>query len=381
MKALSLATVFAALSGFVIIWVATQTLGAAGYTVFAAYWGLFFTITGILDGLTHETTRGVASVREGAGPVSGPWLLTFLVAGVGLIAIGVSGWWWMPQLVPNDVGLATVLLAVGTASYAVQATVAGILAGRARWVPYAVLMAIDSGIRLALAFIARDLAAFLWVTVIGAGTWILLLAWTPLRSRMDVGLAKFSRGVGSAMLSSGASAVLISGFPTLLAFTASSEDAATIGALVLAITLTRAPILLPVQRFQSALISHFVRGTGSLWQPLAAVLAVGAAGGVLAWAIGPWIIRVFFNEEFVLAGSTLALLTFASGCIGALMITGAATLAMNQHRAYVTGWLVAVVVVVVLLLLPLTLIPRVVLSLILGPLAGIIIHLLSVLRT
>ena len=375
MKALSVATLFSAIAGFVIIWVAFRTLGPAGYTFFAAYWGFFFTLAGVLDGITHETTRAVASVREGRSAQASPWKVPLVISGLTLVAIGASGTWWMPSLVPDHVAVGTVLLALGSASYALQATVAGILAGRARWTPYALLMAIDSGIRLVLAFFAQSVEAFLYVTVIGAGTWLVVLAWVPVRSKVDVDQLSLSKGIGWAMVSSGASAILISGFPALLAFTSQGENSALMGTLILAVTLTRAPILVPVQRFQSALISHFVSGKGSMLAPVGAVFAVGAIGAVLAWLVGPWIMDVFFNAD--ISGITLAVLTFASGCIGALMITGAATLALNLHRSYVFGWLTAVFVATLILLIPLDMTPRVILALLIGPIAGIFLHLYS----
>ena len=64
MKYLSLATVFAAASGFVVMWIASWALDAeSGYNYFLAFWGLFFAATGLIDGITQETTRAVAASR------------------------------------------------------------------------------------------------------------------------------------------------------------------------------------------------------------------------------------------------------------------------------------------------------------------------------
>ena len=53
MKHLSLATVFAAISGLVVVWVAGWALDVeTGYRYFLAYWGLFFACAGIVDGIT-----------------------------------------------------------------------------------------------------------------------------------------------------------------------------------------------------------------------------------------------------------------------------------------------------------------------------------------
>ena len=67
MKAMSVATIFSALSGFIVIYVATLALGGDVFEQFNAYWGLFFAITGLIDGLmpvsyTHLTLPTICSV-------------------------------------------------------------------------------------------------------------------------------------------------------------------------------------------------------------------------------------------------------------------------------------------------------------------------------
>ena len=74
----------------------------------------------------------------------------------------------------------------------------------------------------------------------------------------------------------------------------------------------------------------------------------------------------------------LLVLTFASACTGALMVTGAATLACEQHKGYVLGWATASVGAFgVLWLAPLSLEAGVCVALIAGPLLGGLVHLVS----
>ena len=54
MRSLSVATVFAALSGFIVLFVASWALGETRYDQFQAYWGLFFALAGLIDGLTMK---------------------------------------------------------------------------------------------------------------------------------------------------------------------------------------------------------------------------------------------------------------------------------------------------------------------------------------
>lgn len=58
------------------------------------------------------------------------------------------------------------------------------------------------------------------------------------------------------------------------------------------------------------------------------------------------------------------------------MVTGAVTLAVGRHRAYLIGWLLATVVAVAILFGPGTLELRSVLALIAGPTLGVLFHLI-----
>lgn len=395
MKYLSLATVFAAASGFVVMWIASWALDAeSGYNYFLAFWGLFFAATGLIDGITQETTRAVAASRETkARGTANPWKLGgaigAVLAGVAL-AVGVVG---MGRIVPSNTGAATGLLAFGLVSYAFQAVLSGILSGSGLWSRYAALVAMDSGVRLVLAVLVwalgGGLVKFLVITVIGALSWMLILALSPVRVTLDVDRATFVRRVASAMVASGASAALITGFPTAASAAFPAATAATGGAAVAAINnavmLTRAPVLVPLQRFQSALVVRFVRHRGRVYQalaaPVAAILGVGLAGFAAAWAVGPWILRVAYKPELFVDGLTLGLLTFASAFMGMLMITGVAVLALERHGFYVAGWLAATATAfAVLFLAPWGVTATVVAALFAGPVVGTLVHLAGLTR-
>lgn len=391
MRSLSLATIFAAASGFIVLIVAAGALGSEGYNEFQAYWALFFALTGCIDGVMQETTRAVSVSRETGRRGSGrPWRLGGLVAVIVLVAVLLTGALWIGLLLSEQWTSAVGLMAFGLASYSFQAVLSGILSGLGLWNQYAWLLALDSGIRLLLAVLAWAAGLGMWVyillTVIGAASWLVVLAASPtarqaLAAPIDVSGRALARRAGSAMLASGASAALITGFPVFVQATSTETAGAvvTISGIMMAVTLTRAPILVPLQRFQSALIVRFVehrdRIYSALVRPVAAVLGLGVFGGVLAWLIGPWILRMLpIDQGFEVPGLILAILTFASACTGSLMITGAATLAVERHRPYVAGWMSASVIAFATLMLPLPLHITVCIALILGPVVGGGVH-------
>ncbi|MGX0629093.1 O-antigen/teichoic acid export membrane protein [Corynebacterium afermentans] len=392
MKNLSLATIFAAASGFVVMWIASWALDAEhGYNSFLAYWGLFFACTGLIDGITQETTRAVAASRE--TQVRGnanPWKLGAAIgAALAVIAL-LAGLFTMGCIVPTHPGTATGLLAFGLLSYAFQAVLSGVLSGSGQWNRYAALVALDSGVRLVLAVVVWALGGglmeFLAITVIGALSWAVILALAPVRVQLDVDRGAFVRRVGSAMVASGASAALITGFPTAAsaAFPAATAGAA-VAAINNAVMLTRAPVLVPLQRFQSALVVRFVERRDTVYRalvaPVGAIMGVGIVGFAAAWLIGPWILRVAYKPELFVDGLTLGLLTFASAFMGMLMITGVAVLALERHAFYVAGWLAATATAfAVLFLAPWDVAATVVVALFAGPIVGALVHLAGLVR-
>ncbi|WJZ01505.1 hypothetical protein [Corynebacterium freiburgense] len=385
MKFLSFATIFAAASGFILLWLVAGALGQERTAEFAAYWGLFFALTGLLDGLMQETTRAVSAARKHQPKTARPLKLgTLLAISTAVLVIG-TGPFWIGLLLSSYHSSAVVLMAIGLVSYTYQAVLSGALSAMQLWKQYAWLVVLDSGIRLAIVVVAWlfswGLFAYIFVTVIGACSWLVILgcsqpARMALRQPTDVDPPQFARRVAATMTATGASAALITGFPTLVKATSHESVGAsvTLGGIIIAITLTRAPILVPLQRFQSALIVRFLHRPKALLQPLALVFGAGVIGAGAAWLIGPWIMQVFFRPDMFVPGEILAVLTFASACTGALMITGTAVLAHEQHRLYVGGWVLATVVAFGCLLLPFDLAVRVCLALTIGPLLGVIAH-------
>ncbi|MGH3595868.1 MAG: hypothetical protein ACRDUT_07860, partial [Mycobacterium sp.] len=282
---------------------------------------------------------------------------------------------------------------VGLAGFCLHATLLGMLAGANRWTQYGALMVTDAVIRVAVAaitfVIGWGLVGFLWATVAGAVAWLLMLVASPTtraaaRQLTPGGTATFLRGAAHSITAAGASAILVMGFPVLLKAT-SAELGAEGGVVILAVTLTRAPLLVPLNAMQGNLIAHFVdqrtERLRALIAPAALVSGIGAVGVLAAGLVGPWILRVAFGPDYHAAGALLAWLTAGAVTIAMLTLTGAATVAAALHRAYALGWVGATVVSTLLLLLPLSLETRTVVALVCGPLVGIGVHLVALARS
>ena len=196
-------------------------------------------------------------------------------------------------------------------------------------------------------------------------------------------MASFLRGASHSIAAAGASAVLVMGFPVLLKAT-SGELGAAGGVVILAVTLTRAPLLVPLTAMQGNLIAYFVDHRGArlraLVAPAALVAGVGAVGVLAAGLVGPWVIRTAFGAEYETGGPLLAWLTAGAVSVALLTLTGAATVAAALHRAYSVGWVGATVAAGALLTLPLDLQTRTVVALLCGPLVGIAVHTAALAR-
>jgi len=197
------------------------------------------------------------------------------------------------------------------------------------------------------------------------------------------GVGTFLRGASHSIAAAGASAVLVMGFPVLLKAT-SGDLGATGGVVILAVTLTRAPLLVPLTAMQGNLVAHFVdqrtHRLRALIAPTVVVMTIGLLGVLAAGLFGPWLLRAGFGADYVASHALLAWLTAAAITIALLTLTGAATVAAALHRSYSLGWVSATVASTALLLLPLTLETRTVVALLCGPLVGIAVHLIALAR-
>lgn len=384
------ATAVTALCGYLVLYLAARNLDPAGFSVFGVFWGAFGLVTGAANGLLQEATREVRSARYAvlsAGPQTHPLRVAAVIGVVAAAVIVVSAPLWGRHVFVSAPVLSVVLLSVGLAGFCMHATLLGMLAGAGRWTQYGSLMVTDAVMRVALAAVtfalSWGLVGFLWATVCGAVAWLVLLVASPAtRSAAKLvaygDTATFLRGAAHAIAAAGASAILVMGFPVLLKAT-SGNLGATGGVVILAVTLTRAPLLVPLTAMQGNLIAHFVDQRSermrALAGPAAVVLGLGAVGVTAAFLAGPWLLRVGFGASYRADGALLAWLTAAAVSIALLTLTGAAAVAAALHRAYSLGWIGATVASTLLLLLPLELQTRTVVALLCGPLVGIVVHL------
>lgn len=391
-----IATAVTGLCGYAVIYLAARNLAPNGFSVFGVFWGAFGLVAGAAFGLLQETTREVRSMQYlDVVPDGGrihPLRAAAFVGIAAAVVIAGSAPLWSGRMFVEARWLSVGLLSVGLAGFCLHATLMGMLAGMNRWTQYGALMVTDAVIRVAVAaatfVVGWGLAGFLWATVAGSVAWLIMLAVSATtrgtaRLLTPGSTATFLRGAAHSITAAGASAILVMGFPVLLKLT-SDELGARGGVVILAVTLTRAPLLVPLTAMQGNLIAHFVdestHRVRALLSPAAVIGGIGAVGVLAAGLVGPWLLRALFGPQYQASGALLAWLTAAAGAIAMLTLTGAAAVAAALHRAYSLGWVGATAASGVLLLLPLPLETRTVVALLCGPLVGIVVHLAALAR-
>lgn len=401
-------SLLAAVSTLVVTMIAQRALNGSELTEFLLFWAALFTVTGIITGIQPEITRAVGTARtqtvsaDGSAP-QGARVVT-VTAALGAIAgalVLVSSPLWAGQQIPHSAAVGVTVMALGVFLYALQATMSGVTAGEDRWYLFAAVGGLESAGRLILMFAAAliipSLAGLEAATVVPMGLWLILALVTVSGRRLwvaraDVPAGRLTTNILWSFLSSAAAAVLMMGFPNVLKASGAAEsEPVVLGTLILAISITRSPIMIPLQAFQGVAVSAFLkqrhRPVAAFIKPAAAVVAVGAVGALAAYLVGPLLFRLIYPPaagaesayEAAASGITLGALVFASALLALMTLSGNMALAVNQHRIYLAGWVVAAAVTLSLaFLVPAPLVPRAIVALVVGPVCGFVVHMLGV---
>lgn len=406
-------SLLAAVSTLAVTMIAQRALNGSELTEFLLFWAALFTVTGIITGIQPEITRAVGTARtratsdgaasaEGSAP-QGARVVT-VTAALGAIAgalVLVSSPLWVGQQIPHSAAVGVTVMAVGVFLYALQATMSGVTAGEDRWYLFAAVGGLESAGRLILmmaaALLIPSLAGLEAATVVPMGLWLILALMTVSGRRLwaaraDVPARRLTTNILWSFLSSAAAAVLMMGFPNVLKASGAAEsEPVVLGTLILAISITRSPIMIPLQAFQGVAVSAFLkqrhRPVAAFIKPAAAVVAVGAVGALAAYLVGPLLFRLIYPPaagaesayEAAASGFTLGALVFASALLALMTLSGNMALAVNQHRIYLAGWVVAAAVTLGLaFLIPAPLVPRAIVALAVGPVCGFVVHMLGV---
>ena len=388
-----IASIVAGVSGLVVLLLIPRALGGADSpdtAAFLTFWSLLFAMFGVLAGVQNEMTRTVRSAGSLPADASTPRTLPLaLMIGAGMAAVlAASSPAWSVALFGSFQPALVAVTCLAVMVFAGHSAIAGALSGLGSWGTYSVLVGSEAFSRLVLIAGAAALGWGLFgmeaAAALAAATWVALLVLAPAArkaaaARADVGRGPLLRQTGHSMIAAASSATIVVGFPVVLRLTTEASVYDASAALILAISLTRAPLLMPLNAYQGVAIAHFLdnreRGMAVLLRLSSIIVAVTIAGAGLAALIGPWLMRLVVGAS--VSSAVLAGLMGAAGALALVTLSGAAVLALGKHAAYSTGWFLASAVTIALLLVPGPIEARTILSLTCGPLVGVLFHMVT----
>ena len=398
-RGVAVAAVVVALAGYLVILVAAHTLTKAENADFLSYWGLLFFCSGVMAGIQSEATRAVHTSRMAPDERRRTSVLAVglgLGAAVAVLVLATAPLWESAVLGSDpDPTILLALVAIGTVGFAGHNAVIGTLAGNGRWTAFSWLLGGEAMARLALTLVAavitlvRPQVGLPAAAALAALTWVVVLTWpgaravrAAARTRVAGTAGGLVRRMAPAMIGAASSATLLVGFPIMLRLTTEGPEYALAAPLLLAVQLTRAPLMVPLGAFQGVAITHVLdHGAAALTRIGAIIVGIGAVGAAAAWAVGPWVMLIF-GSGYRVPGAVLAGLTAGAATLALLTLSGAMTIALGRHRLFAVGWFLAAAVTVVLLVVgPDDVATRAVLALAVGPLVGVVCHLVPTARS
>lgn len=386
-----LASLLSAAAGIIILFVASRSLSLEDNAQFLSFWAAFFFIYGVLGGIQAESTRAVrAGLLCGSGETGrGARILptALLIGGAVALAVLALGPLLGAFIFPEHSAIIVAALAASAVMYAGHCAQAGSVQGQGAWSTLAQMVSFESLLRMAAitaaALLSAPLIGIELAVLVTVVVWpLMLLLSAPSRraatARAEVPAGRLLRNTSHAMLSAGSSAALMVGFPILVNISSTAEEYAQAAPLLLAISMTRAPIMIPLQAFQGVAITAVMqpggRGWRALLRPVGLLAGIGLVGAVLAAWIGPALMMLIFGPDYYVEGWVLGVLMIAAVLIAVLTLSGTAAMALGKHRSFSSGWLLATALSLGLLWLPASIEVRCVLSLTAGPLLGIAVH-------
>ena len=371
-------------------------------STFLVFWAVIFGLSGVLTGVSLEVTRTASRATRGGAdldsmtiPQFGPSLIrlgaTLGLAAAALLAATAPFWGW--RFFPTYSLPLAMLVAFGVFANATENAQAGVLAGVNRWSLYAQQMTVIGAVRIVAiplaAILTQSVVVTALVTVLSFLTWLLVPALVPsarltLGVKSDSPLPKTLSRVGASAGAMGLAAVLGVGFPALLSLGSSATELEMAAPLLLALTLTRAPLMIPLAAFQAMLVSHLAQWGAGARQALLRlsgyVIGIGALGSFAAWLAGPLVLAAIWGADFAVAGWVLACLVMGATGLALLTLTSAYCQASGQHRAFIAGWAAAVLTATITIWLPTTLELRAIIALFGGTAAGLVLQIAAIYR-
>jgi O-antigen/teichoic acid export membrane protein len=380
--------------GYILTVVVGRILQPAEYATFMTFWGLLFGLGSALSPLEQEIARLSAHAQVNKGKAGLDVLRAFAVAAVVVAVIGVV--LLLPgvnaKLFHGYYPLAIVVLVAGIA-FAAQFAVRGLLIGRDDVTSYSWLLVVEAAVRpvvigvLVLVGMA-EMVPFGIAVGLGSFAWLIFARRSAThvdRSIHGDSWAPVTRRVLTLLLGAALTASVITGFPAMVAILAPGGDEAKLGAFYAALAVARIPLLL-FAAVQALAVPMVVRLSVSQdgQRKLRRLLALGTIGGLVlagiaagvALLVGPWVVRLLYGQNYVVAGWAVAGLMWSAVLLAMIQLLAAVMVAGKRVGHVLLTWtVVAVSTGLTLALWPGDPLVRATIGLIAGPTLGLVVSL------
>jgi O-antigen/teichoic acid export membrane protein len=351
--------------------VAGHSLPASGMANLSVLWSIVFLLgLGVFLPVEQELIRLAAAriaVGEGIGPVvRRACMLSGLILAVILVPLAVAARPLADRLFGGDTAMVTVL-GCACVALAVTAVSRGTLAGLGTFGGYGAQLAVDGGLRAAMACAlglagSHSAVAFgLVLTVAPLLSGALTLG--PLLADLRPGPAAPWRATSAKLAMLIATMLLaqvIINVAVISTRLLSPGDPAAVGALLAALVLARVPLFV-FTSLQTALLPGLAGAIAAgdrarfrllLGRACAVVAILGAVAGLPVVIFGPWLIRVLFGARPLLGHASFAWLAAGTLCYMLALVLGQGAMALSRHRDQLLAWVCGVTVLAVITALP-----------------------------
>lgn len=348
-----------------------RMLGPDRYAGLSTLWlSVFVAAPGFFLPVEQELARSLSG-RHARGVGSGPLVRRAATLGVALLTLLLVATGAAYVLIRDELFRGDNLLVISfigsLIGYFGAHLARGTLSGNKRFHAYGLLFGIEGvgrlvgclmlatiGIKTAGAYGLLVAAAPFFATTIAVSRERDLITpgpdapWSELSSNMSLLLA------GSVLTQ-----MLVNAAPLTVAVLADKGENELVGHFMAGVLVARVPLFM-FQAVQAALLPKLA-GLASAGQHddfrtglrrlLVVVSAIGVAGTVGAFALGPWVLRVVFGPEFDLGRSDLGYLAAGSAAFMLAVALGQSLIALNRHAQAVVGWMAGITAFVIVVAL------------------------------
>lgn len=392
---LTAAAIASGISTYVVLMIVARHLSLAQNATFLVFWSAMSLGFGIFTSIQSDATRAAAVWASGPGesgerPQGHPRLVTIIGAAgaASMLVVALSSRLWADGLFLYAATALALVMAVGQLGSSTSAAYNAVLVGHGRHSIFAVVILLDGLLRLACVGVVvasgGSLVAVALAAMLPSFTW--LIPWAVRReTREELRRTRSDRDVrgtlaawGQTVLASICNSALIIGFPVLARVTSSEREFAAAAPILLAVVLVRGPLLLPLGAMQTVIIGHVASSpSGRIELPrvwVVRAVAVSVALVALAVVVGPPMLRLV-NADYVVSGPAFGGIALGSILLAAFTLASTVVLGRGRHSQNLLGWGVALAAVFAVLVTPVPFEQRIVASIVVGPVAGMAVHL------